>query len=283
MHKKGKKYHSYDISLKDALSGLEIEFTKAFLGFEIKEAEPLNVELQKIEEVKADYICKVKDSQDIESILHIEFQSDNHKEMHFRMLRYLTELHKRYKLPIIQAVIYVGKNRLNMKNSIKFSNYGTNIDYRYEIIDTSKLDCKYFLESNSDDLVVLAILCDFKDRDKREIVHKIALKLEELCKGDYNRFRDKFLKVEVLSNLRDLTDIVKEEEKLVTDKIKVENLPSYQIGQEIGFSEGINQEKLYIAKNLILKGLDIQFVVDTTDLSIDKVKALKESIDKNRN
>jgi predicted transposase/invertase (TIGR01784 family) len=283
LNKKERKINKYDISLKDVFSGLEVEFTKAFLGFEIKEAEALNVELQKIEEVKADYICKIKDNEDKEFILHIEFQSDNHRQMHIRMLRYLTELHKRYKLPVIQFVVYVGRNKMNMKSKIEFENYQTKIDYQYKIINTSELDCSEFLNSDSDDLVALAILCDFKDRDKREVVHKITQRLEELSSGDYKRFRDKFLKLEVFSNLRDLTDIVKEEEKMITDKIKVENLPSYQIGQEVGVNQGINQEKLHIAKNLILKRLDVDFIVDTTGLSIDKVKELKESMSKDNN
>ncbi len=279
MNKEEKKINKYDISLKDVFSGLEMEFTKAFLGFEIKEAKALNIELQKIEEVKADYVCKIKDTSDKEFILHIEFQSDNHKQMHFRMLRYLTELHKKYKLPVIQFVLYVGREKLRMKNKIEFENHQTKINYEYKIVDTSKLDCEYFLNSNSEDLVVLAVLCDFKDKDKREVIHKITKKLEELCNGDYKRFRDQFLKVEVLSNLRNLTDIVKEEEMMITDKIRVENLPSYQIGLSQGIYDGISQEKIAIAKNLILKGLDIQFVRDITNLSIDEVIKIKKSMD----
>ena len=101
--------NKYDVSLKDAISGLEGAFTKLFLNFEIKSAsEPLNLELNKIDEKEADFVCKIIDTDNKESILHIEFQSSNHKDMHFRMLRYLTELHKTYNLPIIQLVIYIG-------------------------------------------------------------------------------------------------------------------------------------------------------------------------------
>jgi hypothetical protein len=158
------------------------------------------------------------------------------------MLRYLTELHKKYKLPVIQFVLYVGREKLRMKNKIEFANHQTKINYEYKIVDTSKLDCEYFLNSNSEDLVVLAVLCDFKDKDKREVIHKITKKLEELCEGDYKKFRDQFLKVEVLSNLRDLTDVMKEEEMMITDKIRVENLPSYQIGLESGLIKGMNEK-----------------------------------------
>ena len=94
----------YDISLKKMIAGLEGAFTELFLGFKIKEASgPLNVELAKIEEKKADFVCKIIDENEKESILHIEFQTSNHKEMHFRMLRYLTELYKKYDINMVNA------------------------------------------------------------------------------------------------------------------------------------------------------------------------------------
>lgn len=79
----------FDISLKSALNGLEMVFGKAFLGLDIRDAEPLNIEFPKIEEKEADYIFKAKLSNDQSIIVHIEFQTSNHKDMHFRMLRYL--------------------------------------------------------------------------------------------------------------------------------------------------------------------------------------------------
>lgn len=72
----------YDLTLKDILSGLEKSFAKAFLGLEIKNAKALNVGFPKIEEKIADYICKIEDLKNKESILHIEFQTTNHYKMH---------------------------------------------------------------------------------------------------------------------------------------------------------------------------------------------------------
>ncbi|MFW5990306.1 MAG: hypothetical protein ACOCP1_02770 [Campylobacterales bacterium] len=49
------KTMKYDISLKEALSGLEKVFAKQFLDIDIHSAESLNVEFPKLEEKEADY------------------------------------------------------------------------------------------------------------------------------------------------------------------------------------------------------------------------------------
>jgi len=233
----------FDITLKDAISGLERAFAKAFLNLEIIKAEPLNTNYPKIEEKEADYVCKIVDNENKEYILHIEFQTSNHKYMHFRMLRYLTELHKIHKLPIVQLVIYLGDKKLSMKDGIFFETNFTKIDYKYMIVDMKELDCQTFLESNESDMIIMSILCK-KEYEKRELIQKILNKLYELNKNDENSYKNYILKLETISELRGLQEIIKEEEnKMVEAKISVQKLPSYMLGVEdgrqIGFEKGI--------------------------------------------
>ena len=247
-----KDKNAYDLSLKDALEGIEGAVTEMFLGFKTKEVSDASVELIKIEEKRADYVCQITDENDKKHILHIEFQSTNHFSMHFRMLRYLTELYKKYKLPIIQLVIYIGKDKLNMKNKIEFKAHNTEINYQYQLVDMSSLSCESFLNSNSGGLISLAILCNYEIYGKEALVRKIREKLEIECKGDYNWLRNQFYRVEILSNLRkDMFEIVKKEEEMLANRIRVEDLPSYHIGMERGeqrgiqkgFKRGIQQER----------------------------------------
>ena len=147
--KKKKIKNVYDLSLRNALSGIEGDLTIAFLGFEIKSVEDMENDFIKIEEKKADYVCKITDKENKKYVLHIEFQSTNNFYMNFRMLRYLTELNKKEKLPVIQLVVYVGKDKMNMKNEIKFEAYKTSIDYKYQLVDMSTLSCEKFLNSKN--------------------------------------------------------------------------------------------------------------------------------------
>jgi predicted transposase YdaD len=264
----------YDISLKDTISGLEGAFTEIFLGFKIKSAsEPLNLELSKIEEKKADFLCKIVDDEDKESILHIEFQTSNHKDMHFRMLRYLTELYKIHKLPIIQLVIYLGDGKMSMQDNIRFAVHDTVIDYKYKLVNISDLECSKFVESDNSDLVVLGILCDFKNKDERVVIHQICKRLEELCRDDVNELKNKFLKLETFSKLRKLEQIVLEEEEMLETTISISDLPSFGKGKE----QGKQEQKYEIAQASLNQGIDVQIVASITGLSIEEVKKLKDN------
>jgi predicted transposase YdaD len=230
--------------------------------------------LPKIEEKIADFLCKIVDEDDKEAILHIEFQTSNHKFMHFRMLTYLTLLYKKYRLPVIQLVLYLGKGKMSMEDNISFDINTTKIDYRYKIVNISDLDCENFVNSDNSDLVVLGILCDFKNKDKKEVVKKIYHRLNELCKDDVNEMHNKILKLETFSKLRNLEDVVKKEEEMLEFKIKISDLPSYSIGHE----QGANQREYEIAKNLLIANLDISFVSQTTGLKQQELLKLQKSI-----
>ena len=286
--------NAYDLSLKDALEGIEGAVTEMFLGFKIKKATSKNVGLIKIEEKEADYVCEIIDENDKQYILHIEFQTSNHFQMRFRMLRYLTELHKKYKLPIIQLVIYLGKDKLAMKDKIQFQSHKTKIDYKYQLVDISTLKCENFINSKDVGLITLAILCDFQNHTKYEVVRKIRERLETICGRDYNELRNQFYRVEILSNLRDdMLDVVKKEEEMLADKIRVENLPSYHIGMERGIERGIIQERqlnLKIRKNELIEGIwlfvKLKFDISKKDFypllekiqSITKLKEIRRAI-----
>lgn len=106
------------------------------------------------------------------------------------MLRYLMELYNRYNLPVIQTVVYLGKEKLRMRNSINFEAYSTKIDYRYELIDTKSLDCELFLNSDESDFIILSILCDLEKRDKSKFMRKVLRRLYELNRDDENSLKN---------------------------------------------------------------------------------------------
>ena len=147
----------------------------------VEDIEFLNIEFPKIENKKADVLVKANDK-----IIHIEFQTKNDKEMLYRELRYYVEIQKNYKdFEIFQYVIYIGKEKLTMQNILKKHN----IAYNYEIIDMKKLDCEEFFKINSPEAVVLSILCDFKDKNEREIIKRILSRLLQLTKNE-NEFKE---------------------------------------------------------------------------------------------
>ena len=275
----------FDITLKEVFEGIEEEFCKLFLGLKIKKATKQNIELNKIEEKKADYIAKIIDEENKEYILHLEFQVTNHKNMNIRMLRYWSEIYQRYNLPIIQIVVYVGKEKLKMKNKIISNTPYSKIDFEYKLIDIRELDCNLLLQTNNPDLLVLSILCDIKE-EKSKFIHKLLLKLSDIIKDDDNQFKNYMLKLETLSDLRNLNETIKKEEDMLEGyKVPVERLPSYQLalqrgeikGKEEGKIEGKIETKKYIILKGYKKGLDINTLAEITDLDPQKIKEIIEN------
>ena len=152
---------------KEVVETLIIDIAKYILGIEIKELEFLDKESQRVESRRADVVIKVNN----QFILHMEIQNSNDKTMPIRMLRYLGDImlkniKQKIDLPIKQYLIYIGKPKLSMKDSI----IKDGLNYRYNLIDIRDIDCETLLKIDSPDALVLAILCDFKEKNPKDVV-----------------------------------------------------------------------------------------------------------------
>ena len=102
---------------------------------------------------------------------------------------------------------------------------------------------------------------------------------------------NKILKLEVFSRLRNLTEIVKKEEEMLEDTIKMQDLPSYAFGLNRGLEEGreegreegiqigVENRNIEIARNLILANIGQEIIEKTTGLSIEEIKKYKKEIE----
>jgi predicted transposase YdaD len=135
-----------------------------------------------------------------------------------------------------QYLIYIGKNNLNMADGIRQED----LNYRYQIVDMHNIDYQTLIEQDTPDAMVLAILCDFKDKPERDVVRLLLKRLYELVSGEEAKFREYLYMMEVLSTNRNLKQIIKEEEKMLS-QVKQSELPSYEIGWECGVKQGKEQ------------------------------------------
>ena len=261
-----------DITTKETIKIITQDISKYILGLNVTDIKFIDKELQRIEKREADIValCKING---IKSILHIEIQNNNDKTMHNRMLRYYTDIKFRYdNLPLHQYMIYIGKAKLSMKDKITEDN----INYKYSIINMHKIDCQKFLKMDTPDALVLAILCDFKDRDKSEVITYIIQRLNELTKDNQHQ-QDKYMVIlETLSTNRDLKDSVKEIEEMLRT-IDVTKMPSYgryikskklfEEGRAEGLSQGLSQGTIKTAITMI-KEFDLSIKEVSNKLNI---------------
>ena len=202
--------------------------------------EAMGTEHQRVEDRRADLVVKLREKGEEPFLLHIEIQNDNDPKMPVRMMRYLTDVLLAYPgLPIHQYLIYIGAEKLTMSD--RFEGFDTH--HRYGLVDMRAVDCEYLIKKDTPEALILAILCDFKDRDPQEVVDYIYTRLQELVGDNTKRLRECIAMLHILSVNRDLKKEIKEAEKMLT-QIDMTRIPSYQLGMEKGLEEGMEKGRL---------------------------------------
>jgi len=256
-----------DIISKELLKEMAKDISRHILHIEIDDnMELIDKEFTRVEKRDADLVYKNGDE-----IVHIEIQNNNHPKMHLRMHRYYSDILFEYEeYAIRQYMLYIGKERCRMKKEI----VRDNINYKYAIIDIRDVSCEAFLQSDDPSAIVLAILCNFEEKDKQEVVNTIIKKLIDLSE-DETTFRNYLKKVEVFSTNRNLEDYVDKGEKMFT--VDIERLPSFKRGLEQGIQKGLEkgiEETMRLSvKAFASLGYDIKKIAQLLNLSEDDVKA----------
>ena len=202
--------------------------------------EAMGTEHQRVEDRRADLVVKLRDRNGKPFLLHIEIQNNNDDHMPARMMRYLTDVLLAYPgLPVRQYLIYIGAEKLNMRNGFD----GPDFHYRYDLVDMRAVGCEYLIKKDTPEALVLSILCDFGDRDPQEVVDYIYTRLRELLGDNSKRLRECIDMLHILSVNRDLDSQIEEAEKMLT-QIDMTRIPSYRIGMEKGRLEGMEKGRL---------------------------------------
>ncbi|WML88592.1 hypothetical protein [Thiothrix subterranea] len=160
----------------------------------------------------------------VSGLIQIEIQNNNQANIAWRMLRYYQDIRGEHVEPIQQYLLYIGKERCRMPQTIQ----EPNLSYQYTLVDMHTIDCNALLERNTPDALVLAILCDFKGRPAEAVVREIGTRLRLLLHNDDRRFLDYFSMLEILGQNRDLEQQLKETKNMLT-QIDVSRLPSFDI------------------------------------------------------
>ncbi len=250
--------NEFDKIIKETLKGGIHKLIKE-LGINAVEVTFLDTKFQITEERETDFLLRIKDSENNKLILHLEFQSTNDKNMIFRMLRYRLFIMQTYKLPVNQFVLYVGRNKLSMQNELNLPD----LHFKYSLVNFKEIPYEKFLNSENPNEVILAILCKISNPKKtvREILEKLIKNInEETILSKY------IIQLEVLSKLRNLQELVTEEES----KMPI----IYDLQNDVRFKQGLEQGIYQNIKDI----LELKFGSESFELStkIDEMHDLQK-------
>jgi len=276
-----------DVITKSLIREIVMDMALYLLDLKIIHLEEAATERQRIEVRQADIVMKAEDESGEHFILHLELQNDNDAKMPLRMMRYYTDIALSYPDELIrQYVIYIGQASLTMAKEVSQTSW----HYNYQLIDMHTLDCEQFIHEDNPDALVLAILCDFKDKESSDVVEGIIRRLIELTGNQPERLQNYLKMLETLSTNRNLSQIFQEVENKMLSEIEIEKLPSYRIGEArgeargeaigeargeaIGEARGIENERIQMIFRASSQGIDVQAIASISNLSVEKVKSI---------
>jgi hypothetical protein len=179
-------------SLLDQLAG----------GLRVREF--LNVEFPKVIERRADLAVLLED----ETILHVEFQSHNDRDIAYREGMYCLMIAQKYRRRVRQVVLYVGQPKMRMVDHLDLG--GTKVAYR--LLDIREIDAGELLRSGRPGDLVLAMLAKGGTERLTEIARRIVL----LSGAERSRALTQLM---LLSGLRALSGSIKMELKNMTSDV----------------------------------------------------------------
>jgi predicted transposase YdaD len=270
------KSNKYDKIIKENIEPCVLSLINQFFGLNItlSQLSEIDVSIRKTIEREADIVKKVnfKNTKD-DFLLHIEFQSKNENDMHFRMLEYYAFMTRKHKLPIQQYVIYIGDEAMKMESHLQHSN----IQFRFQIINIRDINYQEFIKSDIPEFVILGILAGFgqdsPEKASENILERIVTITNTNPRYKNTLAKEKYLKqIDVISQLRGLQNIIIETIKNMALTLDITKDLRYIEGEMKGEIKGEIKER---NKNILKgysKGMKIEELADFFEVSLDYVK-----------
>ena len=217
----------FDATLKEFLQQQPTSLLLELTGG-VPVVEFLNVELPSVQERRLDLVLLLAD----ETLLHIELQSSNDRDMGLRMLEYYVLLWRRYRKPLRQVVIYVGTPRMRMLNSL----VSETLRFSFTVRDIREWRAEELLASPLFGDQVLALLGGTKDA--RGLVRGV---LERIAKMVPERRERALRYVLILAGLRKFGIMVAQEGMAMGVTIDWMQYPAVREVKKEGEASGVRE------------------------------------------
>ncbi|MDJ1466491.1 hypothetical protein [Xanthocytophaga flava] len=287
-----KEGNQYDKIFKENLESVTLALIEKVLHIQVASYEKINADLQRTLERKPDQLLKVTNKAGKTFLLQLEFQLVNEKDMVYRMLEYKALLARKYKLDVLQYVIFLSDSKPRMRTQLVL----TDLVFSFQLVQFSTIDYELFLSSEKGDEVVFAVLGKFGDSKPEQAARRIYERLQQTSASPLEL--DKHLQqLRVLANLRKLTDYIETMIDSISKYIKEEDdilfrrgekkgrlegkLEGFQEGEQKGKQEGRLEEKTETIRKFLKDGmLTTQQLASYFDVTEEFVENLRLNLEK---
>ncbi|MEZ4888547.1 MAG: hypothetical protein R3E32_27735 [Chitinophagales bacterium] len=281
----------YDRIFKENAEALFIPLIEQELDIKIISYKPLQEKMTKTIEREMDFFYQVVTDENKKILLHIEFQTQNDKNMIYRMVEYHGLAFRKHKLPIKHIVIYLGKGKPSMKTKLKDEEKFEGFD----LINIHELNTTQLLGSQVPEIVLLALLSNYEVERTDAILRLIVMQLKAVSKTpeELSKYLQQLIVLSRLRTLEDLTikiiqdmpityDIKKDalykkgKEEGIQEGIVEGIQKGIQKGIQEGIQEGIQKTLENVAINCLKQGKSYEEIAIMTGLSISQVQDIDE-------
>lgn len=261
--------NKYDKILKENIEEVILPLVGKYLGLDIIKTEKLEAKLQTTIEKETDLLRIITTKDGKRRILHLEFQSENEKDMIYRVKEYDGIVQRKYQLPILHFVVFLGKGRMTMRTQLREDE----VFAAFKVLNISELHFDEMIQSQIPEEIVLAILSDFRGEQPEEIIRSIILKLIESSKSkaDLRKF---IQQLHVLSKLRKLDIETTKVANNMPITIDLRDHALYKLGAE----ESAMQTKRTAIVNMLKKGMPIKDIAEILEVSIDYIIQIQNKL-----
>lgn len=263
----------FDLIIKESFQSVFLQSNQSWLGLDLSNAEVKEVErtLNRPTHREVDFLRHVTMPNGEEFLLHIEFQTEDYTNMHLRMSEYRAMLQSSHELPVRQYLIYLGQPPTKMRSRLSES-YQI---IEYTIISLNQFRVEDFLQSDSPDEIVFAILSNYSKKQAKQIVITVLERLKSLNlnKDELKKYINYLL---TLGQLRKLQSVIKQQVQAMPITIDMTDSPIFQEGLEKGMEKTKKQDIIGLLK---LGKFSIQDIAQGLDVSEQYIKEIKQSLD----
>jgi predicted transposase YdaD len=232
--------NDFDKIFKENFEPLLPHLLRKLLGINIERTEDLKDKLQITLEREMDNLLKVKHDDPAQDYgLHWEVQSKDEDTRWRNGLYYGMFAHK-YRMALKQIVLFIGeeKPKFILQNVLELEGFRL----EFKVIVLRDVPKEVFLNSQTPEEVVLAILCDFGNDRPELVIRQILNNLLKLT-GRVPRLKKYQQQLAMLSRLRRLDSITKTEIQAMPIHFEIEKDAFYLEGLEKGEKKGIEQHR----------------------------------------